>query len=86
VPAGSRVLGKTAAKQSIGRAALDHPSRGGSVGVLDVDMDPRMRVDQLDLGDGSAQLQRFLRVELGREGVVCEDRHCGEKYSQAGKH
>jgi hypothetical protein len=42
-----------------------------------------MRIDQLDHRHRSAQLQRFLRIEFRREGVVRDERHSHK--NQTGK-
>src|SRR5262245_38090540 len=50
-----RVFSEATPKQSVGCAALDHPACRGAVGVLDIDMNPRMWVDQLYFRDSTAK-------------------------------
>ena len=61
---------QTTAKQRVRRASLDHPARRLAVRLLDIDVNPGVRVDPLDLRHRSAQLYGFVRVELGGERVV----------------
>src|SRR5688572_8655347 len=64
------VLRHAAAHQGIRTAAFDHPGDRVAGSVGDVDVNPRMRIDQFDLGDLAAQVQRGLYVELGGKGVM----------------
>src|SRR5262249_50633515 len=54
-----------AAQHRVGGARLDRPVHDLPVVALDVEVDPRMRVHPLHLGDRSAQRDRLVRVELG---------------------
>src|SRR5689334_16350098 len=74
-----RGLGPTAAQQRVRSARFDHPVRDGAVGVLHVEIDPRVWIDPLHLGDRPLQLDRLLRVEFRGEGMVREHRHSGGK-------
>ena len=66
-PGLERVLGESAADQRIGRAAFDHPLRHRAVGVLDVEMDPRVRVDPFHLGDDALERHRLGRRRTPRQ-------------------
>src|SRR5437763_14323282 len=69
-----RRLGPAAAQQRVGSAGLDHPVRHAAVGVLDVEINPRVRIDPFHLRDGALQLDGLLRVKLRGEGMVREQR------------
>jgi hypothetical protein len=45
-----------------------------------------MRVDHVDLGNGAAQFHGSIRIELGREGVMCRQRHGGKQHSGRHRH
>src|SRR5690606_32002018 len=60
-----------AAHQRIGAAALDHPGGALALLVLYVDVNPGMRVDELDLGDRAREGDGPVDVEFGGEGMMC---------------
>ena len=49
-------------------------------------MDPGVRVDPLDHGDHTLQLDRLLRVELRGKGVMGRHRTDGTHEDHSGKH
>src|SRR6185295_6836295 len=77
-----RVARNAAAEQRVRRAALDRPLLDLAVRLLHVDVDPRMRVDQIDLGDRPLQLYWLARVELRGERMVRARRRCGQRDSK----
>ena len=82
-----RVLGDAAAQQRVRRAALDHPHFGAAAVLRDLDVDPRVRVHELDLDDLALEEDRPVRVELRAERVVRDDRHRRrERQRRAGCH
>src|SRR6187200_2431327 len=63
-------LGQASAQQRVRRPAFDHPLLGLAVRVFDGHVDPRVRVDPLDAGDGSLELNWLVGVELRGERVM----------------
>jgi hypothetical protein len=55
VPTFNVSRGDAATLQRVRRAPFDHPQFHGAVGLLDVDVQPRMRVHELDLADRALQ-------------------------------
>src|SRR5205823_4232148 len=53
--------------QSIGRAQFEAPIGGRAVRLLDVDVQPRMRIGEFNLRHRSVDLDRFVHVEFGGE-------------------
>src|SRR4030095_1852004 len=60
-----RFLGEATSHHRVRRAAFDHPPRDGAVWVLDVEMNPRVRIDPIHLDDGAFERHRLGGVELG---------------------
>ena len=54
-----------------------------AVGLLHLDVDPRVRIDPLHLRHRALQLHRLSDVILGGEGVVREHRMRGKSWSAA---
>src|SRR5438876_5407304 len=67
---GKGALVPPAAQQLVRRAHFDFPADRLSVSVLDVDVQPGVRIDPLDLRDGPLQGHRVVGVEFRRERVV----------------
>jgi hypothetical protein len=63
-------------QQGVGRAPFDHPSLHRPVRLLDVDVNPRMRIDPLHLGDGRLG-DRSVRIKFSRKGVMSRHRRHG---------
>src|SRR5258705_12418770 len=61
---------KAAAEKRVRRPGLDGPGLDRAIPLLDVDMDPGVRVDPFDLRDGSRQLDGPVDVEFGGAGMV----------------
>src|SRR5678816_1232114 len=85
---GKRTLGESPAKQGVRCSAFNHPSRGSSIGILDVNVNPGVRIDQFHFLHSATKLQRLLGVELGGEGVVghhlnCSGEHCNSGHCQS---
>ena len=78
-PHGKRLPGQAAPQQRIGRAAFDHPPLHRAVGLLDVDVDPGVRVDPFDPDHGALQLHRLVEVEFRRERMVRQRRRRRER-------
>jgi CheY-like chemotaxis protein len=73
---GKRLSGQAAPQERVGRAAFDHPPLHRAVGLLDVDVNPGVRVDPFHFDDGALQLDGLVGIELGRERVMRRDRQC----------
>src|SRR5690606_1455289 len=68
-----------APEQRVRRAALELPHLLRAVLAGDLDVDPRVRVDELDLDDCAPQADGLVRIELGGERVVGAGRRHHEK-------
>src|SRR5215469_16795037 len=73
-PFRKREFGKTATDEHIRGAGFEHPLRRGPILVLHVDVNPAMGIDHIDLGYDASQLDRLIRVEFGREGMMGRQR------------
>src|SRR5262249_33211255 len=80
---GQRVLVPAAADEGVRRAAFDRPTLYLAVGALHFDVDPGVRVAPLHLDDRALYRDGLVRVELGRERVVRENR-CRSRNEQHG--
>src|SRR5690606_18921319 len=66
-----RLAPPAAALQAVRRPELDTPVRDfARLLVLDVDVDPDVRIRPVDLRDDAGQADRLLGVELGRERMM----------------
>src|SRR5690606_28540759 len=66
-------------EQRVRAAAFDHPRHRLAVVADDLEMEPRMRIDPLDLRDRALQLHRPVDRELRRERVVRRRRSAHER-------
>src|SRR5215469_5273484 len=82
----NRVLVESAAKQNVGAACFEHPVTHGSIRILHVDMNPGVRIDQLDLGDCAFKMHWSLGVEFRRKRMMRPRRHTGQKQTARGCH
>src|SRR4029079_7282289 len=62
-----RGLRQSTPEQRVRRSTLDHPSLGGPVGLLHVEMDTGVRGDPLDLSHGALQLHGLVGIEFSSE-------------------
>ena len=69
-PDRNRIFRHTPPEQCVRAPPLNHPAAHGSVFILHIQVNPRVRVDQLDPGHRARELNRTVRVELGGECVV----------------
>src|SRR5690349_8545205 len=65
-----RFLGEATPHQRVRRAAFDHPPGDGAIGILHIEVNPRVRIDPIHLDDGALERHRLIGVELGGEGVM----------------
>jgi len=65
-----RVLREPSSNKRVRRTPFDHPPRYGAIGVLDVEMNPAVRVDPIHLDDGTLERDRLVRVELGGKRMM----------------
>src|SRR5437868_5683785 len=71
---GQRIAIPATAQQQAGSTALDLPFLETAIGLFDVDVEPRMRVDPCELRDRTLDVYDFRCVELGGEGVMSVSR------------
>ena len=69
------------ANQRVGRAAFDHPLLLLAGLRRDLDVQPRVRVAELHLGDDAVELDRSIDIELGRERMMRDHRR-GDRSQQ----
>src|SRR5437870_5228093 len=82
---GNRVSLPSESEQRVGRAEFKAPVGDFAVGFGDVDIKPRMRIDEIELRDLSRNFDWLLNIELGCESVVCGRGHRRQKKSETGK-
>ena len=73
-PGRDRLFGPATPHKRAGGTAFNHPLLHRAVWLLDVDVNPRMRVDPFHPGDGSTQPDGLVGVEFSRERVMCQCR------------
>ena len=78
-----RVLVEPAANQTVWRCQLDGPVRRSSVALDDVDIQPGVRVEPIDPGDGAFERDRPVRIELRGKRMVGLDRRTRDQHTRA---
>src|SRR6185369_16211304 len=74
-----RLPGEAAPEEYVRRTRFERPVLGLSLWRLDVHVQPDVGVDPLHSRDGTLELHRLVRVELGRERVMRSERRARDR-------
>src|SRR5215470_7415007 len=74
-----RFAREAATEERVRRAAFYHPLRDGTVGVLHIDVDPRVRVDPLHFRNRALEDDGRVRIELRGERMMRKRRTRGDQ-------